>query len=145
MSFKNREKQANLDKIFSIIYQDGSFTQVGVDLCDECGIHPKSLLPKTEKDFDDEEQSKELNVMAYKHYEERRILKLQMINDLYQHIKQIRGIKVEDVLKDKNRNPIYDHKSGRFASVSVQKKQKVVNKATFLLNQPAKPDSSKQK
>lgn len=74
------------DKVFNIVYSDGRFTQIGLDLCSEAGIDPNSLLPKNIKDFETKGQNPEITKMTYAHYEERRQLKLSMINDLYQHM-----------------------------------------------------------
>jgi hypothetical protein len=99
MSSKPAQIKTKADKIFNVIYQDGKFTKTGLELCSEGGIDPKSLLPKQLKDFEVKGQSSEISKMTYLHYEERRQLKLMMINDLYQHIKQSKKHKLNQSVR----------------------------------------------
>ena len=102
----------NTDKIFSVLYQDGKFTKTGIDLCNEAGIEPSTLLPKTLKDFQIKGQSDEITKMSYVHHEERRQLRLLMINDLYQHIKHLRGQKHEEGVRV-NKLTFYNSKANQ--------------------------------
>lgn len=88
MTSKTASVPPRLEKIFSTIYQNGKFTQTGLELCSEAGIDPKSLLPKELKDFEVVGQKEELTKMALSHYEERRYLKLTMLDDINERIKQ---------------------------------------------------------
>ena len=100
----------NTDKIFNVLYQDGKFSKTGIELWSEAGIDPSSLLPKTIKDFESKSQSDEISRMSFVHYEERRQLRLLMISDLYQHIKQLKGQKPDDGLRV-NKLTFYNSKS----------------------------------
>jgi len=76
-----------LEKIFNLIYRDGQFTSFGLELCSEASIDSKGLIPKDLKEFEKRGQSEEMTRMTYVHYEERRQLKLAMLDDLNERIK----------------------------------------------------------
>jgi hypothetical protein len=99
MSSKIPAFPSRLERIFSIIYQNGKFTQIGFELCSEAGIDPKTLLPKELKDFEVVGQREELTKMALSHYEERRYLKLTMLDDLHERIKQAKKRKTSHAMR----------------------------------------------